>query len=55
MGYVAVAPLTFVRRPIVVQSVEGNVVVLARGLRPGARVVTVGATELLGSEIEFEE
>jgi hypothetical protein len=53
--YVVVAPRTFVRRPVVVQSVKGKVVLLSRGPRPGARVVTVGAEELLGSEIEFEE
>jgi hypothetical protein len=54
-AYVVVAPRTFVRRPVVVQSVEATVVALARGPRPGARVVTVGAAELLGSELEFEE
>jgi len=54
-AYVTVAPLTFVRRPVVVEEVDGEAVVVSKGPPVGARVVTVGAAELLGSEIEFEE
>jgi hypothetical protein len=48
-------PLTFVRSPIVVDRIEGDLAVLSDGPPSGTAVVTVGAAELYGSEIEFEE
>jgi hypothetical protein len=48
-------PLTFVRHPITIESIDGDKAVLSNGPNPGTLVVTVGATELFGSEMEFEE
>jgi len=53
--YVNVEPLVFVRQAIVVDSIQGNDVYLTEGPEAGVNVVTLGATELLGSESEFEE
>ena len=43
-------PLVFVRQRIAVDSVEGERAVLASGPAPGTMVVTVGETELYGTE-----
>ena len=43
-------PLVFVRKPIKVEYVEGDVAVLADGPPVGTAVVTVGTAELLGME-----
>jgi hypothetical protein len=48
-------PLTFVRQPINVDRIEGDMAVLTDGPASGTEVVTVGAAELYGSEEEFEE
>ncbi len=48
-------PLTFVRSPIAIDSIEGDKVVLSKGPVPGTNVVTVGGAELFGTEMEFEE
>ena len=48
-------PLIFVRSPITVDYIEGNEAYLSAGPQSGSTVVTVGATELFGSESEFEE
>jgi len=53
--YVNVEPLVFVRQTITVDSIQGDQVILSEGLEAGAIVVTLGATELYGSEAEFEE
>jgi uncharacterized protein YcfL len=53
--YTTVAPLVYVRQAIVVDSINGNEAVLSEGLENDAVVVTLGATELYGSEAEFEE
>ena len=53
--YLNVAPLVYVREPIVVDFIKGDEAVLSEGLEDGAMVVTIGATELFGSEEEFEE
>jgi hypothetical protein len=53
--YVSVEPLVFVRQAIVVDSIQGDDVFLSEGPEAGASVVTLGATELFGSESEFEE
>ncbi|MCP5522604.1 MAG: membrane fusion protein MtrC [Verrucomicrobiales bacterium] len=41
---------TFVRRRVEVERVAGTDAILARGLRPSAKVVTDGAAELFGTE-----
>lgn len=46
-------PLVFVRHKIVVESVEGDLAILAEGPPPGTAVVTVGATELMGAEHKY--
>lgn len=43
-------PLVFVRQPISVEYFDGDRVVLSDGPAPGTTVVTVGASELLGTE-----
>lgn len=48
--YTRVAPHVYARRRVEVQHVAGDVAVLARGPAPGTEVVTVGATELFGTE-----
>ena len=53
--YVNIEPLVFVRQAITVDSIEGDDVILSDGPDAGATVVTLGATELFGSEEEFEE
>jgi len=53
--YVNVEPLVFMRQAITVDSINGNDVVLSEGPEAGTNVVTLGATELYGSEEEFEE
>jgi hypothetical protein len=54
-AYTNPEPLTFVRQPISVDHIEGDMAVLSDGLPSGAVVVTVGAAELFGSESEFKE
>ena len=46
-------PLVFVRKPVVVEDVKGDQVILAEGPPPGTVVVTVGATELMGAEHKY--
>jgi len=48
-------PLTYVRHSIVVDHIVGELAFLTDGPPAGTAVVTVGAAELYGSEIEFEE
>lgn len=48
-------PLIFVRSPITVDHIKGDEAFLSAGPASGSTVVTVGATELFGSESEFEE
>ena len=48
-------PLVFVRHPIMVDHIEGDRAVLSDGPASGIAVVTVGAQELYGAELEFEE
>jgi hypothetical protein len=40
---------------VTVNTIDGDQVVLSQGPEAGAQVVTLGATELFGSESEFEE
>jgi hypothetical protein len=46
---------TFIRQRVSVAEIRGALAVLRDRLRSGERVVTVGAAELFGSEVEFEE
>ena len=54
-AYTSPAPLVFVRHRVVVDYIDGEVVVLSDGPAAGSAVVIVGAEELFGSELEFEE
>ncbi len=54
-AYTNPEPLTFIRAPITVDYIEGDVAVLSDGPSSGTAVVTVGAAELFGAEFEFEE
>jgi hypothetical protein len=49
--YTSPRPLTFLRAEVVVDRIEGDLVMLAEGPPPGTRVVTVGATEVYGAEL----
>jgi hypothetical protein len=49
-AYTVSAPRTFVRRAIVIDHMDGDVVFLRSGPPVGAPVVTVGDAELLGAE-----
>jgi hypothetical protein len=53
--YSSPKPLVFVRHKITVDRIEGEMAVLTEGPAAGTSVVTVGAQELYGSELEFEE
>lgn len=48
-------PRTYVREPVRVDRFDGDRVILAQGPAAQTPVVTVGASELFGSEEEFEE
>ena len=52
--YTNAKPLTFLRAKVVVDRVEGDVVLLSDGVLPGTAVVTVGAIEVYGSELGIE-
>jgi hypothetical protein len=43
-------PLTFVREPIVIEQIEGDTAILAQALGSEMNVVTVGVSELYGTE-----
>ena len=49
--FVRTGQLAFERKPITIDRIDGNVVVLTEGPAVGAKVVTLGATELYGAEI----
>jgi hypothetical protein len=49
--YTRPEPLTFLRVPVNVDRVEGDRVLLADGPSAGTAVVTVGATEVYGTEL----
>ena len=53
--YVREAPLVFMRQTVTVDTIEGDQVILSEGPKAGTNVVTLGSTELFGSEEEFEE
>lgn len=45
-------PLVFVRAPVAVERIEAPTVKLTSGPQPGTKIVTVGAAELLGAELD---
>jgi hypothetical protein len=51
--YTAPKPLSFVRAAVVVDRIEGDQVLLSDGPAAGSRVVTAGAAEVYGSELEI--
>jgi hypothetical protein len=52
--YASPKPLTFVRRDVTVDHINGTKVVLKNGPPAGTAVVTVGSPELSGLENEYE-
>ena len=48
--YTNPAPLTYVREPIVIDFIEGDQAVLSEGLGSEMNIVTVGVSELYGTE-----
>jgi hypothetical protein len=50
--YVSSKPLSYLREEVEVDSVEGKRVLLSDGPRAGTKVVTVGAAEVYGTELE---
>ena len=52
--YTQIAPLTFVRAPIVIDEVDGDTAVLTSGPPAGTKIVSVGGEELLGTEFQIE-
>jgi hypothetical protein len=54
-AYTSPEPLSFVRKEVEVERMDGDRVVLAQGPPAGTRVVTTGADEVYGAEFEVEE
>jgi hypothetical protein len=50
--YTAPKPRSFLRAAVVVDRIEGDRVLLADGPAAGSRVVTIGATEVYGTELD---
>jgi hypothetical protein len=50
--YVRPKPLSFVRAPVAIDRIEGATVLLRDGPPVGSRVVTTGAAEVYGTELE---
>jgi hypothetical protein len=50
--YTAPEPLQFLRAAVAVDRIEGDRVLLTKGPAPGTRVVTAGAAEVYGAELE---
>ena len=55
LTYTNPEPLTYVRAPIVVDHIKGDLVFLSDGPPSGTAVVTRGAAELFGTETGVEE
>jgi hypothetical protein len=51
--YTVPEPLTYMRAPVTVDRIIGDRVLLASGPAAGTRVVTVGATEVYGTELDI--
>ena len=54
-AYTNPEPLTYVRHRLAIDRVTGDTAILAAGPAVGTAVVTVGASELFGTEFEFDE
>jgi hypothetical protein len=54
-AFVNVKGLTFVRAPITIDHIDGDVAFLAEGPPTGTKIVKVGATQLYGAEIGVGE
>jgi hypothetical protein len=54
-AYTSPEPLSFVRKEVEVEHMDGGRVVLSQGPPIGTRVVTTGADEVYGAEFEVEE
>ncbi len=52
--YTRTGPLAFVRSPIEIDEVDGDVAVLSSGPPVGTQVVSIGGQELLGPEFQIE-
>jgi len=53
--YTSPEPLVFVRQPITVDRIEGDLAFLTDGLPTGTAVVIVGAAELYGTELGVDK
>lgn len=54
-AYTSPRRLTYVRAPIVIDRIAGDLAYLRQGPKPGTLVVTVGSAELLGTEEGVQE
>jgi hypothetical protein len=52
--YMRTGPLAFVRSPIEIQEIDGDVAILSSGPPAGTQVVSIGGQELLGTEFQIE-
>ncbi|HJV12311.1 MAG TPA: hypothetical protein VJ625_00300 [Propionibacteriaceae bacterium] len=50
--FTVVGPRTYVRAPVKIKEIDDELMILASGPPPGTEVVTVGAIELWGTELE---
>jgi hypothetical protein len=51
--FTVVGPLTYLRAPVKIKEIDDELMILASGPPPGTEVVTVGAIELWGTELEI--
>ena len=49
----AAKPLSFLRESVTVDRIEGDRVLVSKGPTAGTKVVTVGATEVYGAELDI--
>jgi hypothetical protein len=54
-AYVNTKALTFEKKAVVVDRIEGDTALLATGLSPGTKVAAVGVTELAGAEAGIDQ
>jgi hypothetical protein len=50
--FTVIGPRTYVRAPVVIKEIDDELMILASGPPQGTEVVTVGAIELWGTELE---
>jgi hypothetical protein len=51
--FTVVGPLTYLRAPVKIKEIDDELMILVSGPPPGTEVVTVGAIELWGTELEI--